>query len=240
MATSASTETAFANLYSQEMRIGSITIKNRYLEKVLDRYGKNTKETWDKIADDGGSVKNLAFLTDREREVYKTAMEIDQFWNVEHYATRQPFICQAQSFNMYLGPATDINYAVGVHIYAWKRGLKSIYYYRTETGAKVERVSTKVEQDRIEEVKRTIIYGTPTCTQCKAAKSLLEANGIEYEYVDLVSLGKTAAEVTGRPVRSVPQVYIESQYIGGLTELMTYLNQKKESSGGETCVACEA
>lgn len=239
LATSASCELILANLYSQEMRIGTPTIKNRYLEKLLRSMGKDTPEVWNTIADDGGSVRNLDFLTQRQKDTYKCAMEVDQMWVVKHFGQRQKYICQAQSMNFYFPPGSDINYVAAVHIAAWLAGLKSIYYYRTETGTKVERVSTKVEKSSIEEIKRTIVYGTPTCTQCKAVKSILEARGIEYEYIDLVSLGKTAAEVTGRPVRSVPQVYIEGEYIGGMNEVLAFL-AKPPAGAAADCLACEA
>lgn len=241
LATTQSCEPLWANIYSQEMRIGIFTVKNRYLEALLEKYGKNTDEVWNQIADDEGSVKNLTFLTDRERDTYKTFMELDQMWVVEHAAVRQPHVCQAQSVNFAFLPGTDINYAAGVHYMAWKKGLKSVYYYRTETGTKVERVSKQVEKQKLEEVKKTIVYGTPQCVKCGAAKALLTANGIEYEYVDLVALGKTAAEVTGRPVRSVPQIYVDGEYVGGLEELKAHLSKKAleavEDSG--ECVACE-
>jgi ribonucleoside-diphosphate reductase alpha chain len=246
LATSASCEPVFANLYSQEMRIGTFTVKNRYLEALLETYGKNTVETWDQIADDGGSVQNLTFLTNRERATYRTAMEMNQLWVVRHASTRQPFVCQAQSVNFYFPPGTDINYAAAVHVAAWRGGLKSVYYYRTETDTKVERVSKQLEKDTLQEIKKTIVYGTPSCTKCGAAKALLTAQGIEYEYVDLIALGKTAAEVTGRPVRSVPQIYVAGEYVGGLDELMKYLAARKspdsEEEGDDSgeCVACQA
>lgn len=240
LATSPSTELMLANIYTQEMRIGQFVVKNRYLKQLLASKGKDTAETWDKIADDGGSVVGLDFLTEREKQVYKTAMEINQEWVIRHAAGRQKHICQAQSTNLFFPPGSDINYVLRVHYQAWKAGVKSLYYYRTETDAKIERVTKEVEREVIEEVKKTIVYGTPTCQQCAAAKALFTANNIEFEYVDLMALGKTAAEVTGRPVRSVPQVYIHGEWIGGLKEVMAYLTaHQAEPESSEECVSCQ-
>jgi len=90
----------------------------------------------------------------------------------------------------------------------------------------------------LEEAKDTIVYGKPNCPQCSMAKSLLDSKGIEYEYIDITTTGKTAAEVTGRPdVRSLPQVYLNGKYVGGFNELFKELT--KVVAEDDECKACE-
>jgi glutaredoxin len=130
---------------------------------------------------------------------------------------------------------------VKTHYLAWLWGLKSLYYYRTDTDVKVERVNEKVEREAVESDDRTIVYGTATCMNCNAVKSLLKANNIEFEYIDLAKIGKTAAEVTGREVRSVPQVVIRGEYIGGLQEVIKHLANlpKEDVAGQDDCLSCQ-
>ncbi len=244
LATSPTTEPMFGAVYSQEMRTGIFEIRNKYLSLKLESYGKDTPEVWKQIDEDGGSVQGLDFLTDHDKLVYLCWPEMSQMWIIKHAAGRQPNVCQAQSVNLNFVPGSDINYVVNVHYQGWKMGLKSLYYYRTETAKKVEKVNKSVARDTLEEIKKTIVYGltTPPCPQCTAVKSLLTANGIEFEFIDLNEIKKTAAEVTGRPVRSVPQVYIDGEYIGGLKEVMTHLAKKIQEGAPETapdCLACE-
>ena len=239
--TSATTELEPANIYSREMRIGTFEIKNKYLEKYLEARGLNNDDIWNRIVSDGGSVKNIQELTERDRDVFKTLEEVDPIEVVKRAARRQPYICQAQSLNIYFPPGSDTNHVVRCHYLAWKWNLKSLYYYRSDTDVKVERVNQEVERVKVESDDRTIVYGTKQCVNCNAAKALLGANGIDYEYVDLQELGKTAAEVTGRPVRSVPQIYVKGEYVGGLQELMKFLTEKSSETAqsAEDCVACQ-
>lgn len=240
--TSASTEIEFSNVYSREMRIGTFEIRNKHLVALLKKKGLDTEEVWKKIITDGGSVKNIEQLTQRERDTFKTLEEIDQLEIVRRAAKRQKYICQAQSLNLYFPPGSDATKVVKTHYLAWLWGLKSLYYYRTDTDVKVERVNEKVEREAVESDDRTIVYGTATCVNCNAVKSLLKANNIEFEYIDLAKIGKTAAEVTGREVRTVPQVFLSGEYVGGLKEVQAFLAKKKESElpldDGE-CLSCQ-
>lgn len=242
--TSPSIEFMYSNVFSREMRTGTFEVRNRYLEKVLEGLGKNTEAVWDQIKEDNGSVKNLEFLTDHQKRVYAVPEEINMIDVVVRAGKRQLFICQAQSLNLFFPPGSDINYVMAVHILAWRVGLKSLYYYKTEAEVKIERPSDKTERETLEQDTRTIVYGTKTCPHCVAVKSLLTARGFEFEYIDLQAIGKTAAEVTGRQVRSVPQVYIKGEYVGGLTDVVQYLAKIDEHAPAEaesdTCVACEA
>jgi ribonucleoside-diphosphate reductase alpha chain len=140
-----------ANTYTQRSRIGSYLIKNPYLAKVLEAHGKNTEATWSSIMLNRGSVSHLKFLTDHEKNVYKTAMEIDQATVVQHAADRQKHIEQGQSVNLFFPAKTNKTELSKVHYLAWKNKLKTLYYLRTEAEHRVENVSEKVERDALQD-----------------------------------------------------------------------------------------
>lgn len=219
LATSATTEPVYSNIYTKESRIGLFEIRNPYLEAVLEKMGRNTDDVWDRIVASEGSVKDLEFFDDHTKKVFATAFETDMYDVIRLAADRQPKICQAQSINLFFKPGSDINYVYGVHYNAWLWGLKSLYYYRTHTEVKVERLGSKIVTERLKDAE-SIIYGTATCSECKNAKRLMEEMNIRFKYVDLQEVGKTAAEVTGDPsIRSVPQIFINGKWIGGIKEL---------------------
>lgn len=149
LATSPSIEVAKANAYKHQTRAGTWPVKNRYLEAVLTKYGRNDDDTWKDIILSKGSVQHLDFLSDHEKAVFKTAIEIDQSWVVRHAADRQPFICQAQSVNLFFPPRASRAYFNAVHRMAWREGLKSLYYCRTETPNRAENVSQKIVRDKL-------------------------------------------------------------------------------------------
>ena len=242
LGTSPSIEPSFANLYAQELRIGHVIVKNKYLIKYLDSIGKNTENVWESIAQNKSSVQHLDFLDDHIKSVFKTAMEIDQQWVITHAADRQKYICQAQSINLFFKSMEDINHVVKVHINAWKSGLKSLYYYRTKTASKIENVSESVSRETLESSTQNIVYGKENCSFCKEAKDLLNESGIQYQYIDLDQLNKTAAQVTGRDVKTVPQIYLFGEYIGGCSELKNHLfgsGNTQASNQDDSCIACE-
>jgi ribonucleoside-diphosphate reductase alpha chain len=140
-----------ANTFTQRSRIGSYLIKNPYLAKVLEAHGKNTEATWKSIMLNRGSVSHLKFLTDHEKNVYKTAMEIDQATVVQHAADRQKYIEQGQSVNLFFPAKQDKAELNKVHYLAWKNKLKTLYYLRTEADSRVENVSEKVERDALQD-----------------------------------------------------------------------------------------
>ena len=140
-----------ANTFTQRSRIGSYLIKNPYLAKVLEAHGKNTEATWSSIMLNRGSVSHLKFLTDHEKNVYKTAMEIDQATVVQHAADRQKHIEQGQSVNLFFPAKTNKTELSKVHYLAWKNKLKTLYYLRTEAEHRVENVSEKVERDALQD-----------------------------------------------------------------------------------------
>lgn len=126
-----------------------------------------------------------------------------------------------------------------VHLNAWKKGLKGLYYLRTEAKQRAENVSEKVERVALQGDTRTIIYGKLDCPFCSMAKEELKLRGIPYDYINLKDIGKTAAEVTGRKVKTVPQIYIEGEYVGGYDELMVFFNQPVETNEDDERRACE-
>jgi ribonucleoside-diphosphate reductase alpha chain len=240
LGTSPSIETAAANAFTHRTRGGSVLIKSKYLTKVLESLGKNTDDVWQSIIVNKGSVQHLDFLSDHQKRVYKTSFEIDQIWVIHHAADRQPYICQGQSVNVFFPAGSDKSYVNRVHMAAWELGLKGLYYLRTEAAHRAENVSTKVERIKLEETKSTIIYGKPNCPECAMAKNLLNSRGVEYEYVDISTTGKSAAEITGRPdVRSLPQVYLNGEYVGGFKALYDKINSSVTPDTGDECKACE-
>jgi len=135
-----------ANTFTQRSRIGSYLIKNPYLADILEKYGKNNDATWSNIMLNRGSVQHLKFLSEHEKNVYKTAMELDQETLIQHAADRQKYIEQGQSVNLFFPAKMDKARLSKVHYLAWKNKLKTLYYLRTEAENRVEAVSEKVER----------------------------------------------------------------------------------------------
>ena len=157
--TSPSIEPYRANAYVQKTMSGSFMVKNKYLEKLLESKGLNTEKTWQSIIARRGSVLHLDELTDYEKDTFKTAIELNQQWIIEHAADRQEFICQAQSVNVFVPADVNIKELHEIHMLAWKRKLKTLYYCRSEAIKRAELVSLKVE--------RTIIPESE-CLACEA------------------------------------------------------------------------
>lgn len=239
LSTSPSIEPSKANAYTHRTRAGSFLVKNKYLEEVLERNGINNESTWTSIITKKGSVQHLPELNEQEKAVFKTAQELDQEWVVQHAADRQKYICQGQSVNLFFPAGAEKSYVNKVHLKAWKEGLKGLYYLRTEAKQRAETVSDKVERQALQEDTRTIIYGRDTCPYCMRAKEEMSLRGIQFDYINLDEIGKTAAEVTGRKVKTVPQIYVDGQYVGGYDELMAFLNQPMTIESGDECRACE-
>jgi ribonucleoside-diphosphate reductase alpha chain len=238
LSTSPSIEPSKANAYTHRTRAGSFLVKNRYLEQLLTERGINNDSTWTSIITNKGSVQHLPQLTEGEKAVFKTAQELDQSWLVTHAADRQKYICQGQSVNLFFPAGAEKSYVNKVHLEAWKKGLKGLYYLRTEAKSRAENVSEKVERVALQDDNRSIVYSKKNCPFCAMAMEELKLRGIPFDKVDLEEIGKTAAEVTGRKVNTVPQIYIEGQYVGGYDELMSHLNSTN-SQESEECRACE-
>ena len=139
--TSPSIEPYRANAFTQKTKTGSSLLKNPFLEKLLEDKGENTEQNWKSIITSNGSVQQLDCLNEYEKDVFKTAVELDQRWVVEHAADRQEFICQAQSVNMFFPADVSKQELHNVHLMAWKQKLKTLYYLRSEALKRAEVIS---------------------------------------------------------------------------------------------------
>ena len=165
--TSPSIEPYRANVFRQDTLSGAHVYRNRFLVKRLAELGLDNDDTWASIIAHDGSVQHLDIPED-VKEVFKTAMEIDQRWLVELAADRQEFIDQGQSVNLFFQPNTTIAYLHAVHFMAWKQGLKSLYYLRSDKVRKAEKVGAQVKRQRIEEtIDMTAIANGETCLACE-------------------------------------------------------------------------
>ena len=124
-------------------------------------------EIWSSIIANDGSVQHLSELDDWEKDVFKTAMEIDQRWVVQHAADRQEFIDQAQSLNVFFRPDTDIRYIHAVHFMAWKQKLKTMYYCRSDKIAKADKVAKRIEREVIKEIDFKQMTEGDICLACE-------------------------------------------------------------------------
>ncbi len=136
--TSPGIEPIAANSYTHKTLSGSFTVRNRHLKALLAEKGKDDDDTWSSISVNEGSVQHLDFLTDDEKDVFKTAFEIDQRWLIDHAGDRAPFICQAQSLNVFLPANVHKRELHQIHFRAWKKGVKSLYYCRSKSIQRAE------------------------------------------------------------------------------------------------------
>jgi ribonucleoside-diphosphate reductase alpha chain len=165
--TSPSIEPIKANAFVHRTRVGSHLIKNKILESVLESRGWNTIEVWNSIIANNGSVEHLVFLSDHEKDVFKTAIEIDQIDVVTLGGQRQKYICQSQSLNIFFPAGSSRKYLHDVHFEAWKQGCKSLYYLRTETSNKAENLSNKVEKNGLKDFD-ALARDEGDCAACQA------------------------------------------------------------------------
>jgi ribonucleoside-diphosphate reductase alpha chain len=145
--TSAGVEPISGNSYTHKTLSGSFNVRNKYLKKVLEKYNKNNEETWSSITTNQGSVSHLDYLTDEEKDTFKTAFEIDQRWVVELGADRTPHISQAQSINVFVPADIHKKELHQIHYQAWKKGLKSLYYCRSKSIQRAENVTAGSSTD---------------------------------------------------------------------------------------------
>ncbi|WP_415284028.1 ribonucleoside-diphosphate reductase subunit alpha [Candidatus Pelagibacter sp. Uisw_130] len=134
-------EPVAANSYTHKTLSGSFNVRNRYLVELLEKHGKNTDDVWSGITTNQGSVSHLDFLTDLEKDVFKTAFELDQKWIIELSGDRTPFISQAQSINLFVPADIHKRELHKIHFDAWKKGLKSLYYCRSKSIQRAENVN---------------------------------------------------------------------------------------------------
>ena len=139
--TSPGVEPVAANSYTHKTLSGSFNVRNKYLEKILEKYGKNDEDTWSSITTNQGSVSHLDYLTKEEKDVFKTAFELDQRWIVDLAADRTPHISQAQSINIFIPADIHKRDLHQIHFQAWKKGLKSLYYCRSKSIQRAENIN---------------------------------------------------------------------------------------------------
>ncbi len=170
--TSPSVEPYRANAYRQDTLSGAFLNKNKYLDKIIQEESSKHDEgwaddVWRSIIANDGSVQHLDFLNEEQKIVFKTSMEIDQRWVIEHASDRQQYIDQAQSINLFFRPDVHIKYLHAIHFLAWKKGLKTLYYCRSEKLAKADKVARKIERQVIQELDIKDIAQGDACIVCE-------------------------------------------------------------------------
>jgi len=170
--TSPSIEPYRANAYRQDTLSGSFLNKNKYLDKIIQKHAEIhpegwADEVWSSIIANDGSVQHFEWLDENDRAIFKTSMEIDQRWVIDLAADRQQYIDQAQSLNVFFRPDSNIKYLHAIHFMAWKKGLKTLYYCRSEKLAKADKVSKKIERQVIKEIDMTQIAQGNDCIACE-------------------------------------------------------------------------
>lgn len=170
--TSPSIEPYRANCYRQDTLSGSHLHKNKFLDSIIkEKCNGNPKfdynEIWSSIIANDGSAQHLEFLDEWQKDIFKTSMEIDQRWIVEHGADRQHYIDQSQSINLFFRPDVNIKYLHAVHFQAWKSGLKTLYYCRSEKIGKSDKVSKKIERQVIDEIDLKALATEEICLACE-------------------------------------------------------------------------
>lgn len=138
-----------ANSFTQKTLTGSFNVRNKNLVKLLESKGRNTEDVWSSITISEGSVQHLDFLDEHEKLVFKTAQEIDQRWIIDLSAERQEYICQAQSLNIFVPGNVSKKHLHDIHFRAWQKGLKSLYYCRSTSIQRADKVSRKSEKDEM-------------------------------------------------------------------------------------------
>jgi len=170
--TSAGIEPIPANIYTHKTLSGNFPVKNRHLEALLDEKGLNTPDTWNSILEHEGSVQHLEGLDEHEKAVFRTAFEIDQRWVVEHAADRAPYICQAQSLNIFIPGDVDKWDLHMLHWKAWETGVKSLYYCRSKSVQRTAFAGTNIDNDLgLSEMEKVMQKAAPTdyeeCLACQ-------------------------------------------------------------------------
>jgi ribonucleoside-diphosphate reductase alpha chain len=211
-----------ANYFVAKQAKGTFVRKNPVLEDLFCRKGVE-ESVWDLILEERGSVQKLDCLTNDEKEVFRTAREIDQFEIVRQAADRTPFICQAQSLNLFVDPEIPAEELVRLHLSAWKNGVKSLYYLRsTSLVAKKDSLSPKAK-----------IITKKECPFCEKLKTQLKTDGVIFHEID-------RSVVEEFPYKTVPQLWIGGSYVGGYSEYMQCFHAPDNNDNGENeCKACE-
>jgi len=174
--TSPSIEPYRANAYRQDTLSGAFLNKNKWLDEVIQKHLSDDNHLisqdeynsiWSSIIANDGSCQHLDWMSDWDKDVFKTGMEIDQRWVVQHAADRQEYIDQAQSLNVFFRPDVNVKYLHAVHFQAWKQGLKTMYYCRSEKLAKADKVSKRIERQVIQELDMKALASEDVCLACE-------------------------------------------------------------------------
>ena len=174
--TSPSIEPYRANAYRQDTLSGSFLNKNKWLDQAIIKHLQDESgaintdkynDIWSSIIANDGSCQHLDILDQHEKDVFKTSMEIDQRWVIELAGDRQVYIDQAQSLNLFFRPDAHIKYLHAIHFMAWKKGLKTLYYCRSEKIGKADKVSKRIEREVIKELDMTQIAQGNDCIACE-------------------------------------------------------------------------
>lgn len=139
-----------ANTFTQKTLTGSFNVKNKHLTRLLKEKNKDNEDTWSSIMSHEGSVQHLDFLSQEEKDVFKTAFEIDQRWVIDLAADRTPYICQAQSLNIFIPADIHKKDLHMLHYTAWKKGVKSLYYCRSKSVQRADKVSTDSSKSQLQ------------------------------------------------------------------------------------------
>jgi ribonucleoside-diphosphate reductase alpha chain len=214
-----------ANYYVAKGAKGTFVRKNKYLECYLEGLGRNTEETWESILEFRGSVQHLDFLDASAKEIFKTAREIDQFELIRQASDRQKYVCQGQSLNLFVDPEATPEYLFKLHLSAWKGGLKSLYYLKSSS-----LLVKKKKQPGQQKVAK--IVTKQECPYCSMAKSLLRSQGWTINETDRADVPDSDWQW-----KTVPQIWLNGQHIGGYTDLAERLGQGEKTYG--ECAACE-
>jgi ribonucleoside-diphosphate reductase alpha chain len=170
--TSPSVEPYRANAYRQDTLSGAYLNKNRWLDELIIKLSHDKPEdwyndVWSSIIANDGSVQHLEWMSDHDKDVFKTSMEIDQRWVIELASDRQQYIDQAQSLNLFFRPDVNLKYLHACHFLAWKKGLKTLYYCRSEKIGKADKVAKKIEREVIKELDMSAIAQGNECLACE-------------------------------------------------------------------------
>jgi len=215
-----------SNYFAAVQAKGTFVRKNPQLERLLCERGVS-EEVWDEILANNGSVKTLKCLTPEEKAVFKTAREVDSMELVKQAADRQPFICQAQSLNLFVDPDVSAEEMFRLHLSAWKNGVKSLYYLKSSSPLK--------KKEESEEPSITLVT-KDGCPYCTMLKQQLKKDGKSYREIN-----RTEAEEEGiwrSQYKTVPQLWQNGIRVGGYSEYMQENHQEISQNSGE-CAACE-
>jgi ribonucleoside-diphosphate reductase alpha chain len=170
--TSPSIEPYRANAFRQDTLSGSALTKNKFFDIIVQKEATThsinwADDVWSSIIANDGSVQHLSWVDEYTKSVFKTSMEIDQRWVIQHAADRQPHIDQAQSLNVFFRPDVNLKYLHAVHFMAWKQGVKTMYYCRSEKIGKADKVAKRIERSVIKELDMKSIVDGDMCLACE-------------------------------------------------------------------------